>query len=246
MGNNLKKLRELKGWTHEVAAEAMGISRGGFIKLERGERKLDEDSIRVAADAFGVTREVVLAEQTPIRVMGRIGAGGTIEPDFEQVPPDGLYTIDLPFAVPDGIVGFEIDGISMLPVYRPRDVILVWEEQKRPTYDFIGEEAAVLTDRGMRALKEVQRGRSQNLYNLHSHNAQLIEDVRISWVGEIYIVVKAKQIASAHRSNAVAAQRQAERRARETEGMDELALTAPVSAKPPQASSRKRKVVKRK
>jgi repressor LexA len=239
MGNNLKKLREMKGWTHDTAAEAMGMSRGGFIKLERGERKLDEDSIRLAADVFGVTREVVLAEQTPIRVMGRIGAGGTIEPDYEQVPPDGLYTIDLPFAVPDGIVGFEIDGVSMLPVYRPRDVILVWEEQKRPTYDFLGEEAAVLTDKGMRALKEIQRGRSQSLYNLHSHNAQLIEDVRISWVGEIYIVVKAKQIASAHRSNAISAQKQAARRARETEGMDELPL-APPTAKKKLATKRRR------
>lgn len=225
MGNNLRRLREARGWTHDEAAEAMGMSRGGFIKLERGERKLDEDRIRVAADVFQVTREVVMAEQTPIRVMGRIGAGGTIEPDYEQVPLDGLYTIDLPFAVPDGIIGLEVDGISMMPVYRPKDVILVWEEQKRPTGDFVGEEAAVRTARGLRALKEIQRGRSRSKFNLHSHNAPLIEDVDIVWVGEIYLIVRARQVASAHHAMARASQRRADRRSRATEGMDELPLT---------------------
>jgi repressor LexA len=231
MGNNLKRLRELKGWTHEEAAEAMGISRGAFIKLERGERKLNEDSISTAADAFGVTREVVLAEKTPIRVVGRVGAGGSIDPEFEQVPAEGLSTVDLPFAVPDGISGLEVIGDSMLPVYRSGDVILVWDEQRRPTDSFLGEEAAVLTDTGLRALKEVQRGRAPTLYNLHSHNAQLIEDVRIRWVGEIYIVVKAKQIIRLHRANHISLQRKASVRSKSTVGMDELSLN-PTRAPP--------------
>lgn len=222
MGNNLKKLREMKGWTHDTAAEAMGMSRGGFIKLERGERKLDEDSIQTAAEVFEVTREVVLAEQTPIRVMGRVGAGGSIEPDFEQVPEDGLFTVDLPFAVPDGIDGFEVDGDSMMPAYRTGDVILVWRDQKRPTGDFLGEEAAVLTDKGYRALKEIQRGRSSNFYNLASYNAKLIEDVKIQWVGEIYLVVKARQVSAANRARTAAGSRRSARRQAETEGMKEL------------------------
>lgn len=224
MGNNLKRLRELKRWTHDEAAKAMQMSRGGFIKLERGERLLDEVSIKTAADAFEVTREVVLAEQTPIRIMGRIGAGGSIEPEYEQVPVDGLSSVDLPFAVPDGISGLEVSGDSMLPAYRDGDVILVWDEQKRPTRDFIGEEAAVQTEDGIRALKEVQRGRSSAFYNLYSHNARLIEDVKITWVGEIYLVVKSRQISSLQRANARSAQNKAAKRANETKGMRELPL----------------------
>lgn len=225
MGNNLKRLRELKDWTHEIAAESMGISRGAFIKLERSERKLNEDTIQKAREAFGVTADVVLGNQTPIRVMGRIGAGGSIDPEHEQVPVDGLYTVDLPFTVPDGIEGFEVDGESMLPVYKPGDVILVWRDQKRPTDTFLGEEAAVLTDKGYRAIKEIQRGRSLSVYNLASYNAKLIEDVRINWVGEIYIVVKARQITSINRLKAAAKSRKYSRRRTETEGMEELPLT---------------------
>jgi repressor LexA len=194
MGNNLKKLRELKGWTHDEAAESMGISRGGFIKLERGERKLSESTIKQAADAFEVTREVVLAEQTPIRVMGRVGAGASIEPDFEQVPVDGLYRVDLPFAVPDGIDALEVDGDSMLPAYRSGDIILVWRDQRRPTAEYVGQEAAILTADGHRALKTIQRGPGPNLYNLSSHNSSLIENVRIQWIGEIYLVLKSRQV----------------------------------------------------
>lgn len=202
----------------------MGMSRGGFIKLERGERLLAEDTIAIAAEAFGVTRAVVLAEQTPIRIMGRVGAGGSIEPEYEQVPIDGLATIDLPFAVPDGISGLEVAGDSMLPAYRDGDVILVWDEQKRPTRDFIGEEAAVQTDDGFRALKEIQRGRSSSSYNLYSHNARLIEDVVISWVGEIYLVLKSRQIKSRQRANDRSVQNKMAKRAAETAGMQELPL----------------------
>jgi repressor LexA len=54
MGNKLKLLRKAKDWTHEQAAEAMGMSRSGFIKLERGERRLTLDYIGRAAKAFDV------------------------------------------------------------------------------------------------------------------------------------------------------------------------------------------------
>lgn len=227
MGNNLKKLRELKNWTHDEAAAAMGMSRGGFIKLERGERLLDEDSVRNAAEVFEVTRGVVLGEQTPIRIMGRVGAGGSIEPDFEQVPPDGLSTIELPFPVPDGIDGLEVEGESMIPAYRPGDVILVWRDQRRPTIEYIGEECAVLTTTGYRALKVLQRGRSARLFDLTSHNALPKQDVAIEWVGEIYLVIKARQISLAVRTKAADTTRRTNRRRRETQGMTEFPFEKP-------------------
>jgi repressor LexA len=48
---------------------------------------------------------------------------------------------------------------------------------------------------GPRFLKEVQRGGVAGLFNLYSHNARLIENVEIEWVGEIYLIVRAPQIA---------------------------------------------------
>src|SRR5690242_1985728 len=51
MGNRLKELREEAGWTHDQAASAMGVSRGQFIKLERGERRMTADYMARAAKA---------------------------------------------------------------------------------------------------------------------------------------------------------------------------------------------------
>ena len=87
--------------------------------------------------------------------MGLVGAGAAIEPDFGKVPPAGLHTVDLPFPVPDGLIGFEVRGDAMLPRYDDGDVIVVWREQRRPTEGFIGEEAAVRTEEGRRYLKHV-------------------------------------------------------------------------------------------
>jgi transcriptional regulator with XRE-family HTH domain len=87
MGNNLKALRLSRGWTHDEAAEAMGISRGSFIKLERGERKLKEGTITTAAKAFGVAKALVIE--------GELKVG--------EPPPEFLGELDLKvFAAVEG------------------------------------------------------------------------------------------------------------------------------------------------
>lgn len=63
MGNALRELRLERGWTHDEAAAAMGVSRGQFIKLERGERGLVERTIGLAAKAFGVSRSRIIGEE---------------------------------------------------------------------------------------------------------------------------------------------------------------------------------------
>lgn len=82
MGNALRELRTERSWTHEQAAEAMGISRGQFIKLERGERGLTERTIGLAAKAFQVSRSRVIGEAQPSR-----DATADIEPNV-LIPPD--------------------------------------------------------------------------------------------------------------------------------------------------------------
>lgn len=194
MGNNLKKLRDAKGWTHQEAADAMGVSRGSFIKLERGERRLTHEYISRAAAAFEVAESVVISDSTSLPIVGLVGAGAAIEPDFGKVPPGGLHTVDLPFPVPDGLIGFEVRGDAMLPRYDDGDVVVVWREQRRPTEGFIGEEAAVRTEEGRRYLKHVLHGPRSGTYALHSFNAKPIDAARIAWLGEIYATVRAAQV----------------------------------------------------
>jgi transcriptional regulator with XRE-family HTH domain len=94
MGTNLRKLRTERGWTHEEAAERMGISRGQFIKLERGERQLTDRTITLAAKAFGVSKGEIVDEVST--ELPRSTAGSMIE----DLPAQGSFR----FAKIDGSV----------------------------------------------------------------------------------------------------------------------------------------------
>lgn len=125
-----------------------------------------------------------------IPVMGYLGAGAEVEPDYEQVPPDGLDQVHIPFPVPDDMIAFTVSGISMMPVFKPGTVIVVYREQKKPIEAFYGLEAAVRTADGRRFIKTITRGSRPNTVTLTSWNDPApIEDQRLEWIGEIFAVL---------------------------------------------------------
>lgn len=125
-----------------------------------------------------------------IPVMGYVGAGAEVDPDFEQVPPDGLDHVTIPFPVPDDMIAFLVRGLSMMPVYRPGAIIVVYREQKKPVEAFYGLEAAVRTADGRRFIKTITRGTKPNTVTLTSWNDPTpIEDQRLEWIGEIFAVL---------------------------------------------------------
>ena len=129
-----------------------------------------------------------------VPIMGRVGAGGDIEPDYEQVVADELGTVRVPIAMPGELVAFEVTGESMRPRYDSGDIIVVWADQKRATETFYGEEAAVRTKNGRRYLKTITQGKTRAYATLTSWNAKPIENVKLEWIGEIYLVIRAGQI----------------------------------------------------
>jgi repressor LexA len=130
-------------------------------------------------------------DTTDVPLMGYVGAGAEIEPDFEQVPEDGLDTISVPFHIHEDMAAFMVKGDSMLPRYDDGDVIVVWRAQRRATETFYGEEVAVRTSDGRRFVKQVVR--SVDGVTLLSFNAKPIENVTIDWVGEIYATIRSSQ-----------------------------------------------------
>ena len=86
MGNALRQLRNERGWTHDEAAEAMGISRGQFIKLERGERGLTERTIGLAAKAFEVSRALIIGEDGQLTAAEE--SADSAAPPSARIPTD--------------------------------------------------------------------------------------------------------------------------------------------------------------
>lgn len=185
MGNGLKQLRQARGWTHEQAAEAMGVSRGQFIKLERGERRLTADYIRLAADAFGTSElEVLSTLGTPrtVRLVGKVGAGAEVHLFDGDISSERIDEVEAPPGADEATVAVIVEGDSMYPRYLERETI--YYRRADATGDpasLIGREVVVRLADGRTFVKVLRRGSSPGYFTLDSYNASSMEDVVIEW-----------------------------------------------------------------
>src|SRR5271170_7888944 len=173
------------GKTKGGLAAAMGVRPGAVSEILSGIRLIKASEIAPIIDYL---------ELNSVPIMGRVGAGAAIEPEHEQVPPEGLGEVELPFPIAEETVAFEVAGDSMLPKYENGDIIVVYREQRHPISSFYGEEAAVRLKTGERYLKTVERGKSPTVVNLTSFNAKPIVGVKVEWIGEICMTLPRGQI----------------------------------------------------
>lgn len=190
-----EKLGPRRSGRREALAEYLGVSLDKITRWANTEP--GKESHIIPAHIFQAVQAYfddyvsgVEPSTSTVPIMGFLGAGAEIEPEFEQVPPEGLDSVELPFAVPDEMVAFSVRGISMMPVYRPGTIIVVYRDQKKPIESFYGLEAAVRTSDGRRFIKTINIGAKPNTVTLVSFNdPDIIADVRLEWIGEIFAVL---------------------------------------------------------
>jgi len=181
----IERALERTGKSKGGLAEAMGVRAGAVSEILSGIRLIKASEIQPIMEYLKLNS---------VPIMGRVGAGASIEPEHEQVPPEGLGEIELPFPMAEETIAFEVAGDSMLPKYENGDVIVVFREQRHPLSSFYGEEAAVRLKTGERYLKTIVRGKSPSLVNLTSFNAKPIVGVKLDWIGEICVTLPRGQI----------------------------------------------------
>lgn len=164
--------------------------------LKRHRRPIAEN-LRGLARVLGLSVGELLEgyedeQPATVPIMGYVGAGWHVEPEYEQMPPDGFEQIEVAFQVPDGVIGFWVRGESMEPAYSDGDVVLVRADQRYATGAYVGQKPhIVLTETGRRYLKRIMPGPGRNTFNLESFNTRTMVGVRLKWVGEFVAVVQA-------------------------------------------------------
>src|SRR6201999_805626 len=181
----IERALEKPGKTKGGLARAMGVRPGAVSEVLSGIRLIKSSEIEPIMEYLGLNA---------VPIMGRVGAGAIIEPEDEQVPPEGMGEVELPFPISGESIAFEVSGDSMLPKYENGDVIVVYREQRHPLTNFYGEEAVVRLKTGQRYLKTVERGKSPSQVNLTSFNAKPINGVKLEWIGEICVTLPRAQI----------------------------------------------------
>lgn len=160
----------------------MGVSRGQFIKLERGERRLTTDYITMAARAFNVSESDVFSEAEPIPLVGYVGAGaeavffGEGQGPFDDAPPIANATTQT--------VAVEIRGGSLGPLF-DRWLCYYDDRHDPPTQDMLKKLCIVGLEDGRVLVKQLVASRVHGLFDLWSNNEPPINDVAVAWAAVV-------------------------------------------------------------
>ena len=183
MANNLRLLRDGRGWTQDQAAAALGTTRNQYAKLEGGSRRLSDKWIRRAGDAYGVDLgEVVTERSGTVPVLGYVGAGTAMHFYAEGQGP--LDEAPAPEGATAHTVAAEIRGDSLGPLFVGWRVY--WDDRREPvTADLIGELCVIGLADGRVLIKQLSRGQSEGRFALHGQFGEPILDVELLWAAKV-------------------------------------------------------------
>jgi transcriptional regulator with XRE-family HTH domain len=88
VNHRLKELRTENKYSGPFVAERFGISPAYYYELERGEKRLNEDLIRAAAEFYGVSTDYLLkidSEDNVIAAHHRGKKGEEIDTDLAEI-----------------------------------------------------------------------------------------------------------------------------------------------------------------
>ena len=204
-GERLRTAREKRFKSARSAAKALGIAISTYGAHERAEAPGGRDygpneALRYGR-FFGVTPEWLLTGRKPfpsddpeepppgpkVRVVGYVGAGS--EAHIYAVAQGDLDEVDPPRGSTEDTVAVEIRGESLGAFFNRW--LVFYDDVRRPvTPDLIGELCVVGLEDGRVLIKQVQRSRTEGLFNLISSIEKPILDVAVEWAAKVNSIAR--------------------------------------------------------
>ena len=183
MGNNLRTLREARGWTFDQAAVAFRMSRSGYQKIERGERKLTAAFAVKAAAVYGVSETAVIGDTSQIKLVGYVGGGH--QAHFYSTGDDPAEEVDPPPEFTASTVAVSVRGDSMAD-HIENGAILYYDDRRDPPDEaLVGKLCIVGLASGQVLVKKLLRGNERNRWHLMSTNAPPLMNQEVEWAAKI-------------------------------------------------------------
>ena len=204
-GERLRTAREKRFKSARSAAKALGIAISTYGAHERAEapggRDYGPNEAQRYGRFFGVTPEWLLTGRKPfpsdepeeplpgpkVRVVGYVGAGS--EAHIYAVAQGDLDEVDPPRGSTEDTVAVEIRGESLGAFFNRW--LVFYDDVRRPvTPDLIGELCVVGLEDGRVLIKQVQRSRTEGLFNLISSVDKPILDVAVEWAAKVNSIAR--------------------------------------------------------
>ena len=187
VANNLRALRDMRGWTQDQAAAALGTTRNQYAKLEGGSRRLSDKWIKAAGDAYGVDPgEIVTERSATVPVAGFVGAG--TEMHFYGEGQGPIDEAPAPEGATSDTVAAEVRGDSLGSIFAGWRVY--FDDRRAPvTDDLLGRLCIVGLADGRILVKVVTRGREPGRFELHGQFGDPILDAELAWAARVTAVM---------------------------------------------------------
>lgn len=183
--NLLKALREA-GMTMKDASLSAGLNHSAISEWIGPKKKAPSiENFVAACEAIGVSPLAILGGQVgppKVPVVGVVSGG------------EGWTTIDEHKADPlefspgaDDLIGLEVRGDSMEPVYRNGDFLVCQRLSGSNAHNLVNTDCVVRTADGGQYVKILKRGRQPGLFTLKSYNPRFDDmvDVRVEWAARV-------------------------------------------------------------
>jgi transcriptional regulator with XRE-family HTH domain len=189
MANNLKRLRNERGWSQDRLAELLGTGRSQIAKLEAGKRRLSDVWIDRAAKVFDIDPGLLVSESdgTTVPVVGHVGAGAEAHLYSEGQGP--FDYVEAPEGSTDETVAVQIKGDSLGRAFN--DWLIFYDDVRGPpTDDLLSKLCVVGLADGRVLVKILERGGIPNTFNLYPNtDSGVIYDAVVEWAAKVKTIV---------------------------------------------------------